>query len=91
MLDPDPRSSISVFNFGKCDKVPTIADRVPQRIPLVAMASMRSSIGSMIEDSNVTREDIPLGPSSTKSRTRATQLYRASSLAFASHRVPCSI
>jgi hypothetical protein len=52
----------------------TNADLVPQRTPLVAAISIWSSINSVAEDSDTTREDVPTGPLCTRSWTRALQL-----------------
>jgi hypothetical protein len=83
-------SSSSASSSGKSDKVVTSADQVPQRTPLAVMASTRPSSSSATVGRDTARKDDPSALSSTKSRTRATEIYRASSSVFTSHRVASS-
>jgi hypothetical protein len=78
--DPlDPSSSSLVPNSRKCDRAATNADQVPQQTPLSAVVSIWSSSTSAAENSDAAKEDDSLALSSTKSRTRAAKLHRASS------------
>jgi hypothetical protein len=74
----------------KCDKVETNADWVPQRNPFAVVESTQPSISSAAKDSDAAREDILVGLSNTRFRTRAAKLRRPSSLASASRRSACS-
>jgi hypothetical protein len=58
----------------KCDKAGANANWVPQQTLLVAMMLTQSSISSAAEESDITREDVLLGPSSTRSRTSLRHL-----------------
>jgi hypothetical protein len=82
--------SSSASSFGKSDKVVTSTDQVPQRTLLVVMASTRPSSSSATVGKVTARKDDPSALSSTKSHTRATKIYRASSSVFTSHRVASS-
>jgi hypothetical protein len=90
VLHPDPSSSSSVSNSEKCNRVVGNANRVPQRTPLAATTSVWSSSSSAAEDSDTAKEDIPSALSSSKSRTWAAELRRATSSASTSHRAACS-
>jgi hypothetical protein len=84
---PSPSSSNLVSNSGMCDTVTTNADRVPQWTLLAATTLTRPSSSFTTVESDAAKEDDPSSPSSTKSRTRAAEVHRASSSMSPSHHV----
>jgi hypothetical protein len=59
VLHPDPSTSSSVFNYGKCDTGATNVERHPQWTLLAAAASIRPSSSSAAADIDATTEDCP--------------------------------
>jgi hypothetical protein len=84
MLRPDPSSSNSNFNYEKCDTTATNTERDPQQTPLASMTSIQPSNNSTAMDTDAAREDDTSVLFSTKCRTRATEVYIASSSASVS-------
>jgi hypothetical protein len=74
----DPSISSSDSSSGKCDRAVTSTDRVPHQTPLVAMALICFSTSSATMAKDAANEDDPLASPSIKSRTNATDVYRAS-------------
>jgi hypothetical protein len=85
-LHPDPSTSSSVSNSGKCNTTATNVEWDPQWTPSMVAASIQPLKSSATVDKEAAREDGPSALSSTKSRTHATEVHRASSSASASHR-----
>jgi hypothetical protein len=57
-LCPDPSTSRSVFNSGKCDTVVTNAEPDPQWTLLAEVASIQSSSSSITVDIDTAKEDV---------------------------------
>jgi hypothetical protein len=89
-LRPDPSNSSLGFSSGKYDTAATNTEKDPEQTPLAAVASIHPSSSSTYMDIDAAREDDPSAVSSTKSRTHATEVHRASSSAFDCHHAASS-